>query len=103
MEKMPPDAHLREGRQSRAQSVATGVVRPVVQSIGRTRRHQGHDFTSGERRAAAHWRGDVQQARKVGSGVPYHQDIAYFCQPPPDMLTVWIAIDAVTEANGTVA
>ena len=39
---------------------------------------------------------------KIGSGVPYHQDNAYFCQTPPDMLTVWIAIDAVTEANGPV-
>jgi phytanoyl-CoA hydroxylase len=39
---------------------------------------------------------------RVGSGVPYHQDNAYFCQKPPDMLTVWIAIDAVTEANGPV-
>jgi phytanoyl-CoA hydroxylase len=39
---------------------------------------------------------------RVGSGVPYHQDNAYFCQEPPDMLTVWIAIDPVTEANGPV-
>ncbi len=39
---------------------------------------------------------------RVGSGVPPHQDNAYFCQEPPDMLTVWIAIDAVTEANGPV-
>lgn len=39
---------------------------------------------------------------RVGSGVPYHQDNAYFCQTPPDMLTVWIAIDAVTGANGPV-
>lgn len=39
---------------------------------------------------------------QIGSGVPYHQDNAYFCQTPPDMLTVWIAIDAVTEANGPV-
>ena len=39
---------------------------------------------------------------RVGSGVPYHQDNAYFCQSPPDMLTVWIAIDAVTQANGPV-
>lgn len=39
---------------------------------------------------------------RVGSGVPYHQDNAYFCRTPPDMLTVWIAIDPVTEANGPV-
>ncbi len=39
---------------------------------------------------------------RIGSGVPYHQDNAYFCQTPPDMLTVWIAIDAVTQANGPV-
>jgi phytanoyl-CoA hydroxylase len=39
---------------------------------------------------------------RIGSAVPYHQDNAYFCQTPPDMLTVWIAIDAVTEANGPV-
>jgi len=40
---------------------------------------------------------------KVGSGVPPHQDNAYFCLAPPDALTVWIAIDAVTEANGPVS
>ena len=39
---------------------------------------------------------------RIGSGVPFHQDNAYFCQAPPDMLTVWIAIDAVTQANGPV-
>ena len=39
---------------------------------------------------------------RIGSGVPYHQDNAYFCQNPPDMLTVWVAIDPVTEANGPV-
>jgi phytanoyl-CoA hydroxylase len=38
----------------------------------------------------------------IGSGVPPHQDNAYFCRTPPDMLTVWIAIDAVTAANGPV-
>lgn len=37
-----------------------------------------------------------------GSGVPPHQDNAYFCQAPPDMLTVWIAIDAATADNGAV-
>lgn len=39
---------------------------------------------------------------RVGSGVPYHQDNAYFCQTPPDMLTVWIAMDPVTLENGPV-
>lgn len=39
---------------------------------------------------------------RVGSGVPYHQDNAYFCQSPPDMLTLWIAIDPVTVQNGAV-
>ncbi len=39
---------------------------------------------------------------KVGSGVPAHQDNAYFCQEPPDVLTVWVALDAATEANGPV-
>jgi ectoine hydroxylase-related dioxygenase (phytanoyl-CoA dioxygenase family) len=39
---------------------------------------------------------------RVGSGVPPHQDNAYFCQNPPDVLTVWIAMDAVTSANGPV-
>lgn len=37
-----------------------------------------------------------------GSGVPQHQDNAYFCQDPPDMCTVWIAIDAATAENGPV-
>ena len=39
---------------------------------------------------------------RIGSGVPPHQDNAYFCQTPPDMLTVWIAIDSVTGENGPV-
>jgi ectoine hydroxylase-related dioxygenase (phytanoyl-CoA dioxygenase family) len=39
---------------------------------------------------------------KTGSGVPPHQDNAYFCQSPPDVLTVWVAIDHVTEENGPV-
>ena len=39
---------------------------------------------------------------RIGSGVPSHQDNAYFCQTPPDMLTIWIAIDPVTETNGPV-
>ncbi len=39
---------------------------------------------------------------RIGSGVPYHQDNAYFCRTPPDMLTVWIAVDPVTVANGPV-
>lgn len=38
----------------------------------------------------------------TGSGVPAHQDNAYFCQAPPDMLTVWIAIDAATVENGAI-
>ncbi|OZM74354.1 hypothetical protein CFN78_04265 [Amycolatopsis antarctica] len=37
-----------------------------------------------------------------GSAVPPHQDNAYFCQQPPDMLTVWVAIDATTATNGPV-
>jgi ectoine hydroxylase-related dioxygenase (phytanoyl-CoA dioxygenase family) len=37
-----------------------------------------------------------------GSGVPPHQDNAYFCKAPPDMLTVWIAVDPVTAENGPV-
>ena len=39
---------------------------------------------------------------RIGSGVPYHQDNAYFCQAPPDMLTIWIAMDPVTLENGPV-
>jgi ectoine hydroxylase-related dioxygenase (phytanoyl-CoA dioxygenase family) len=39
---------------------------------------------------------------RVGSAVPYHQDNAYFCQTPPDMLTLWVAIDPVTTENGAV-
>ena len=35
----------------------------------------------------------------IGSSVPYHQDNAYFCQSPPDVLTIWIAIDPVTVAD----
>jgi ectoine hydroxylase-related dioxygenase (phytanoyl-CoA dioxygenase family) len=39
---------------------------------------------------------------RIGSGVPPHQDNAYFCQQPPDVLTVWVAMDAATEGNGPV-
>jgi ectoine hydroxylase-related dioxygenase (phytanoyl-CoA dioxygenase family) len=39
---------------------------------------------------------------RVGSGVPPHQDNAYFCQSPPDVLTIWIALDAATDANGPI-
>ena len=39
---------------------------------------------------------------RVGSAVPCHQDNAYFCQTPPDMLTIWVAIDPVTVENGPV-
>ena len=38
----------------------------------------------------------------VGSPVPPHQDNAYFCLRPADALTLWIAIDPVTAANGPV-
>ena len=39
---------------------------------------------------------------RLGSGVPPHQDNAYFCQAPPDVLTVWVAIDAATAENGPI-
>lgn len=39
---------------------------------------------------------------RVGSSVPPHQDNAYFCLTPSDALTLWIAIDPVTAANGPV-
>ncbi|HVJ84368.1 MAG TPA: phytanoyl-CoA dioxygenase family protein [Caulifigura sp.] len=39
---------------------------------------------------------------KVGSAVPPHQDNAYFCQTPADVLTVWIALDPATKENGAV-
>ena len=39
---------------------------------------------------------------RVGSGVPPHQDNAYFCQSPPDVLTIWIAMDAAMDANGPI-
>lgn len=39
---------------------------------------------------------------KIGSGVPHHQDNAYFCKSPPDVLTIWIAIDAATLENGPI-
>lgn len=42
------------------------------------------------------------KAARVGSAVPWHQDNAYFCRKPADMLTVWIALDPVTEENGPV-
>lgn len=38
----------------------------------------------------------------VGSGVPPHQDNAYFCLEPADAVTMWIAVDPVTEENGPV-
>ena len=39
---------------------------------------------------------------RVGSAVPDHQDNAYFCHTPPDVFTLWIAIDPVTKENGAV-
>jgi len=42
------------------------------------------------------------KAALTGSGVPPHQDNAYFCQSPPDSLTVWIALDAATIENGAI-
>jgi phytanoyl-CoA hydroxylase len=39
---------------------------------------------------------------KIGSAVPSHQDNAYFCQSPNDVLTVWIALDAATLENGPI-
>lgn len=39
---------------------------------------------------------------RVGSAVPPHQDNAYFCLSPPDVFTLWIAIDPVTNENGPV-
>jgi hypothetical protein len=39
---------------------------------------------------------------RQGSAVPPHQDNAYFCQVPPDVLTVWVAIDPTTSGNGPV-
>jgi len=39
---------------------------------------------------------------RTGSGVPWHQDNAYFCLAPPDAITVWIAIDPATIENGAV-
>lgn len=38
----------------------------------------------------------------VGSAVPPHQDNAYFCRTPPDVFTLWIALDPVTLENGAV-
>jgi phytanoyl-CoA hydroxylase len=39
---------------------------------------------------------------RQGTAVPPHQDNAYFCQVPPDVLTVWVAIDPTTDHNGPV-
>ena len=39
---------------------------------------------------------------RIGSGVPPHQDNAYFCQSPPDVLTIWVALDAATDENGPI-
>lgn len=39
---------------------------------------------------------------RVGSGVPPHQDNAYFCRTPAAALTVWVAIDEATVQNGPI-
>lgn len=36
----------------------------------------------------------------VGSAVPCHQDNSYFWQTPPDMLTIWVAINKATLEQG---
>lgn len=40
---------------------------------------------------------------RQGSAIPAHQDNAYFCLEPPDALTLWVAVDPVTRANGPVS
>lgn len=40
------------------------------------------------------------KAAGVGSAVPCHQDNSYFWQTPPDMLTIWVAIDEATMEQG---
>ena len=42
----------------------------------------------------------LAKAAKVGSEVPFHQDNAYYNFVPDDAVTVWIALDDVTEENG---
>ncbi|HVX45724.1 MAG TPA: phytanoyl-CoA dioxygenase family protein [Mycobacteriales bacterium] len=42
------------------------------------------------------------KAARQGSAVPPHQDNAYFCRIPADVLTVWIAVDPATAENGPV-
>jgi len=39
---------------------------------------------------------------RVGAPVPPHQDNAYICQQPADVLSVWITLDPANEANGAV-
>jgi len=39
---------------------------------------------------------------RVGSAVPSHQDNAYFCLEPSDVLTLWVPLDEVTVENGAV-
>jgi len=39
---------------------------------------------------------------RVGSAVPWHQDNAYFCRQPANVLTLWIAVDEVTRENGPI-
>ena len=58
------------------------------------------DFVGGEPVLAAVE--TFNKPARVGSAVPYHQDNAYFCRTPPDMLTLWVAIDPVTTANGAI-
>jgi hypothetical protein len=86
-----------------------------VRNLWRMEHHDDFFATLGNRAdilgvVAALLGGDVELAAAEtfnkpafhGSGVPQHQDNAYFCQAPPDMCTVWIAVDAATAENGSV-
>lgn len=110
------DRYIRDDLASLPKDAATFEAdEKTVRNLWRIERHNEMLRTLGERAdiralVAPLVRGDplliavetFNKPARIGSGVPYHQDNAYFCQTPPDVLTVWIAIDAVTQANGPV-
>lgn len=110
------DRYIREDLASKPADAATRESDGVtVRNLWRLEQHNAWLKAIGDRNAIgeliAPWVNGVpilegvetfNKPARVGSGVPYHQDNAYFCQTPPDMLTIWIAIDAVTETNGPI-
>lgn len=110
------DRYIREDLESKPADARTlEADGKTIRNLWRLQQHNDYFRALGERKeitalVAKLVNGDpvliavetFNKPARIGSGVPYHQDNAYFCQTPPDMLTLWVAIDPVTVQNGAV-